>query len=71
MKDDVYGKMLTARIISDLLELNYQEVLNSLQKVSEDIAISSLTVDNRVDALYSNDKMIINLKIIIKLKKTN
>ena len=66
MKDDVYGKKITARIISDLLELDYDEVLNSLQKVSEDIAISALTVDNRVDALYSNDKMIIDLEINYK-----
>ena len=63
LKDDVYGKKLTAKFISDLLELDYDEVFNSLQKISEDVAISSLTVDNRVDALYSNDKIIIDLEI--------
>ena len=63
MKDDIFGKMLCAKILSDLLEIDYQEVLDNLHKISEDIAFLSLTVDNRCDALYNNNRMIVDFEI--------
>ena len=66
LKDEVYGKMYCSKILADLLGLDYDEVYNSLEIVSEDIAFSSLTVDNRVDTLLRNDRMIIDFEINYK-----
>ena len=62
-KNEKYGKELTARIISDLLNLNYQEVLNNIKPISEEIAFSSLTVTNSADIVYQTDKFIVDMEI--------
>ena len=65
-KDDVLGKKLCARIISDLLELDYHEVYHSLHKTSEDIAFQALSVDSRSDVILHHDSMIIDIEINYK-----
>lgn len=62
-KNEKYGKELTSKIISDLLNLNYQEVLNNIRTVSEEIAFSSLTVTNSADIVYQTDKLIVDIEI--------
>ena len=62
-KNEKYGKELTARIISDLLNLNYQEILNNIKPISEEIAFSSLTVTNSADIVYQTDKFIVDMEI--------
>ncbi len=62
-KNEKYGKALTARIVSDLLNLDYQVVFDNLKPVTDEIAFSALTVSNSSDIVYSTDKFYINIEI--------
>ena len=54
-KNKKYGKMLSARVISDYLGADYDEVYNNIILSSEEIAFSALTVNSTADTIYYDD----------------
>ena len=62
-KSEKYGKMLSARVISDYLDADYEEVYNNIKLSSEEIAFSSLTVNSTADVIYYNDVSYINIEL--------
>lgn len=62
-KSEKYGKILSARVISDILEADYEEVYNNIKLSSEEIAFSALTVNSTSDVIYYNDTSYINIEL--------
>ena len=62
-KNDKLGKCLSARLISDILEADYDEVYNSITLSTDEIAFSALTVNSTSDAIYYNDKIYFDIEI--------
>ena len=55
--------MLSARVISDYLDADYDEVYNNIKLSSEEIAFSALTVNSTADVIYYDDVSYINIEI--------
>ncbi len=62
-KNEKYGKMLSARVISDYLGADYDEVYNNIHISTDEIAFSALTVNSTADAIYYDDNMYFNIEI--------
>ena len=62
-KNEKYGKMLSARLISDVLDADYEEVLKSIKPSTEEIALSALTVNSTADVIYQSDVMYVNIEL--------
>ena len=62
-KNEKYGKILSARVISDVLNVPYEEVYNNITLSTDEIAFSALTVNSTSDAIYYNDKMYIDIEL--------
>ena len=62
-KNEKYGKMLSAKVISDVIGADYEDVYNNITKSSEEIAFTSLTVDSTADAIYYDDKCYFNIEL--------
>ncbi len=63
LKNEKLGKQFSARIISDLIGADYEEVYNNITLSSEEIAFSSLTIDSTADSIYYNDATYFNIEI--------
>jgi len=61
-KNERLGKQLSARLISEVMEMDYDIVYNNIEKSSEEIAFSSLTINQVADAIYYTDKMYFNIE---------
>ena len=62
-KNEKYGKILSAKVISDYLGADYEEVLNNIKLSSEEIAFSSLTVNSTADVIYYDDATYFNIEL--------
>ena len=62
-KNEKLGKQFSARIISDTLGVDYDEIYNSIQPSSEEIAFSALTTNSVADSIYYNDKVYFDIEI--------
>ena len=62
-KNKKLGKCLSARLISDILDADYNEVYNSITLSTDEIAFSALTVNSTSDAIYYNDKIYFDIEI--------
>ena len=62
-KNEKLGKKFSARIISDLIGADYEEVYNNIKLSSEEIAFSSLTINNTADSLYHDNATYFNIEI--------
>ena len=63
LKNEKLGKMFSARIISDLIGADYEEVYNNIMLSSEEIAFSALTVDSKADSIYYDNATYFNIEI--------
>ena len=63
LKNKKLGKMFSARIISDLIDADYEEVYNNIMLSSEEIAFSALTVDSKADSIYYDNATYFNIEI--------
>ena len=68
-KNPKLGKEFSARIISDVTGIPYDEVLSNIKPSTDEIAFSSLTVDSTVDAVYYDDYVYYDIEI--NTKKSN
>ena len=62
-KSEVYGKILSAKVISDLLEADYNEVYNNIKLSTDEIAFSSKTLNSTADVIYYDDIHYFNIEI--------
>lgn len=63
LKNEKFGKQFSARIISNVIGADYEEVYKNIKKSSEEIAFSSLTVNSTADAIYYDDTCYFNIEI--------
>ena len=62
-KNELLGKKITSRIISDLLNYHYDQILHNLKQSDNELAFSSLTVTNAADIVYYNIKNYYDIEI--------
>jgi len=62
-KNEKYGKQLSAKVISDVIGADYEEVLNNIKPASEEIAFSVLTVNSTADVIYHDDLVYFNIEL--------
>ena len=62
-KNEKYGKILSAKVISDILDTDYETVFNSIKLSTEEIAFSSKTLNSIADAIYHDDVHYFNIEI--------
>ena len=61
-KNEKLGKSLSARVISEVMNLDFDDVYNNIEKSSEEIAFSALTINRAADSIYYNDKVYFNIE---------
>lgn len=62
-KKSSVSKELTSRVVSEILGVDYNEIYNNIELVSEELAFSSLTVDSRADVMLKDNKMYVDIEI--------
>ena len=62
-KSEVYGKILSAKVISDVIEADYDYVYNNIKLSTDEISFSSKTLNSTADAVYYDDIHYFNIEI--------
>ena len=65
-KSELYGKILSAKVISDVIEADYDEVYNNIKLSTDEISFSSKTLNSTADAIYYDDIHYFNILVILK-----
>ena len=63
LKNEKLGKQFSARIISDTLGADYDEVYNNITLTTDEIAFTALTIGSVADAVYYDDTCYFNIEI--------
>ena len=61
-KNEKYGKILSAKLISDILNEDYKIVYDNIKLSTEEIAFSSKTLNSTADAIYEDDIHYFNIE---------
>ena len=61
-KNSSVARELTARVVSLVLKLDYNEVYNNMEFISEDMLFSTKTVDGRTDLMLETNKYYVNIE---------
>ena len=62
-KSKLYGKILSAKVISDVIEIDYDDIYNNIKLSTDEIAFSSKTLNSTADAIYYDDIHYFNIEI--------
>ena len=62
-KNEKYGKVLSAIVISEVLDADYNEVFDNIKLSSEELAFSALTVNSTADIIYHDDAVYFNIEL--------
>ncbi len=62
-KNSSIGKELTAKVVSEILKEDYEDIYNNIRLISEEVAFSSLTVNSRTDIMLEQDYMYVDIEI--------
>lgn len=62
-KNERIGKKFAARVISNILHLDYDDVYNNITLTTDDISFSAKTLSSVADTIYQNDEIIIDIEI--------
>ena len=62
-KNEVIGKKLASRLISEVMDIDYDDVYNNITLSTDEIAFSSLTINSVADAVYFDDKIYFDIEI--------
>ena len=62
-KNKKLGKKYSARVISDYLGEDYEDVYNNLKIGGEELAFSALTVNSAADIIYYDDATYFNIEL--------
>ena len=63
LKNSKIGKKLVSKIVSEVLEVPYEDIYNNIKLINDDIIFSSRVVDARTDVMLESDKYYINIEI--------
>jgi len=63
LKNKKIGKEYMARIVSNILEEDYQTIYNNLKFISENISFSSKTINSRADVVLDEDSILIIFEV--------
>ncbi len=61
-KNSSVARELTARVVSLVLKLDYNEVYNNMEFISEDMLFSTKAVDGRTDLILETNKYYVNIE---------
>lgn len=61
-KNSSVSRELTARIVSLVLKLDYNDIYNNMEFISEDMLFSAKTVDSRTDLMLETNKYYVNIE---------
>ena len=61
-KNSSVAKELTAKVVSLVLKLDYNEVYNNIEFISEDMLFSAKTIDGRTDLMLETNKYYVNIE---------
>ena len=61
-KNEKYGKILSAKLISDILNEDYKIVYDNIKLSTDEIAFSSKTLNSTADAIYEDDIHYFNIE---------
>ena len=61
-KNSSVAKELTAKVVSLVLKLDYNEVYNNIEFISEDMLFSAKTIDGRTDLMLETSKYYVNIE---------
>ena len=62
-KNSRVGKELTSRIISEVMNVSYEEIYNNLVYINDDRAFTTKVVDSKTDIMVETPKYFINIEI--------
>ena len=62
-KNSKVSKELTARIVSEILKIDYEDIYNNIRLISEEVAFSALTVDSRTDVMLESNSIYVDVEI--------
>ena len=62
-KKSSVSKELTSMIVSEIIGVDYNEIYDNIELISEELAFSSLTVDSRADVMLKDDTMYVDIEI--------
>ena len=62
-KNPKYGKILSAKVISDIIGASFEDVYNNIKLSTDEIAFSSLTINSTADAIYYDDVMYFDIEL--------
>ena len=62
-KNSKVSKELTARIVSEILNIDYEDIYNNIRLISEEVAFSALTVDSRTDVMLESNSIYVDVEI--------
>ena len=63
LKNEKLGKQFSARIISDTLGADYDEVYNNITLTTDEIAFTALTIGSVADVVYHDDTCYFTIEI--------
>ena len=61
-KNSSVSRELTARIVSLVLKLDYNDIYNNMEFISEDMLFRAKTVDSRTDLMLETNKYYVNIE---------
>ena len=62
-KNEKYGKILSAKVISDVIGASFDEVYNGINLSTDEIAFSAKTLNSTADAIYYDNTHYFNIEI--------
>ena len=62
-KNSKVSKELTARLVSEILKIDYEDIYNNIHLISEEVAFSALTVDSKTDVMLESDSIYVDVEI--------
>ena len=63
LKNSVVGKKLVSKIVSEILEVPYEDIYDNIKLINDDLIFSSRVIDARTDVMLETDKYYINVEI--------
>ena len=62
-KNSSVSKELTARLVSEILKVDYQDIYDNMKLISEEVAFSALTVNSTTDMMLESNSIYVDIEI--------
>ncbi len=61
-KNSPVAKELTARVVGEILKVDYKEIINNMKLITDDMIFTPKIVDSRTDMMLELDKYYVNIE---------